>query len=634
MGDMVEQSEQRRLAAILVADMFEYSRLMETDERGTIARQKAHRAELIEPKITEHHGRIVKTTGDGMLVEFVSVVDAVECAVAIQRAMLEREAEFPNDRRIRYRVGINLGDIVVEGDDIFGDGVNIAARLEEMAEPGGLLISGTAYDHLKQKVNAGYENLGEVRVKNIEAPVRVYRVMLGPEVVGRVIGEKQPGSTPRPFGRTAAAVVVALFVAGGALWWIKPWAPEFEPASVERMAYPLPDKPSIAVLPFDTFSKESKQNYIADGMTESLIASLSKMPELFVIARNSTSTYKGKPVKVQKVAEDLGVRYVLEGSVQKTDDRLRITVQLIDAISGNHLWSERYDRQLKDLFELQDDVINKVLVELQVKLTEGDNARVASRKTANLDAWLLRVQALAEGFKFTREGFVRSRELYQAAHEADPKWSRPLAGIAWTHEWDARRGWSASKEESVQTGIELARKAIDLDPMDPLGYQILGNLYFIRGDYSEAIALKEKALELAPNSFPAMVGLASLLYRGGEEQRALVLFTRAKRVSPIPIWWLLSGEGTALHMAGQNERAVEILKQAIGLKPNRADLHTRMAAVLASLGRIDEAREEIKATLKLSPELTISRVYFLSEFQNPKTADWYSDLLRKAGLPD
>lgn len=260
-GELAEPGEQRRLAAIFAADMFGYSRLMETDERGTIARQKAHRSELIDPKITKHHGRIVKTTGDGMLVEFASVVDAVECAVAIQRAMLEREADVPNDRRIRYRVGINLGDIVVEGDDILGDGVNIAARLEEMAEPGGLCISGTAYDHLKQKVNVGYEDLGEVRVKNIEAPVRVYRVLLGPEAVGRVIGKKRPSSTPRPLGRVAAVVLISVLVAGGALWWFKPWAPEFEPASLERMAYPLPDKPSVAVLPFDNFSDDPRMDF-------------------------------------------------------------------------------------------------------------------------------------------------------------------------------------------------------------------------------------------------------------------------------------------------------------------------------------------------------------------------------------
>jgi TolB-like protein/class 3 adenylate cyclase len=633
-GELAEPGEQRRLAAILVADMFGYSRLMETDERGTIARQKVHRAELIDPKITEHHGRIVKTTGDGMLVEFASVVDAVECAVAIQRAMLEREAEVPNDRRIRYRVGINLGDIVVEGDDIFGDGVNIAARLEEMAEPGGLRISGTAYDQLKQKVNAGYEDLGEVRVKNIEEPVRVYRVMLGPEAVGRVIGEKRPSSTPRPLGRIAAVVAISVLVAGGALWWFKPWAPEFEPASLERMAYPLPDDPSIAVLPFDNFSDDPRLDFFVSGLTEDLTTALSKVRGLFVIARNSAASYKGKSFKIKQVAEELGVQYVLEGSVQKEGERLRITAQLVDALSGRHLWADRFDRQASDIFALQDEIVLRVLSELRVNLTEGDRARAFSGDTNNLESWLLGAEGYREFLKFTRKGNIRARELWQAAQEADPNRSVPLAGMAFTHWYEARRGWSADREASIRLGTELAERAIENGPTLPLGYQALGSLYLMRGDVEQGIALRRKAVELAPNDFSAVGGLAARLINIGQEQEAVELFERALRLSPNPPSWMLFSYGLGLHLVGRKEDAAEWLKKAIGKSPKRADIHARLAAVYVDLGRMGEAKAAAAEALRLKPSFSVSAHQKVFQLQDPERNAWLKDLLLRASLPE
>ena len=310
---MAPERVERRLAAIFAADMVGYSRLMEVDEVGTLAALKAHRSELIDPTIAEHNGRIVKTTGDGMLAEFGSVVDAVASAVAIQRAMVERNEAVPEDRRIAFRVGVNLGDIIFDGDDIYGDGVNIAARLEALAEPGGVCISGTAYEHLKAKVDVGYADLGEQQVKNIEKPVRVYRVLLEPEAAGKVIGKGRLGRPRRQLGAIAAAAVAVIAIAVAAVWW-QPWAPDVEPARAERMAFPLPDRPSIVVLPFDSLSGDPAQDYFVDGLTETIISQLSKTPQLFVIARNSAFTYKNKPVKVRQVSEELGVRYVLEGS--------------------------------------------------------------------------------------------------------------------------------------------------------------------------------------------------------------------------------------------------------------------------------------------------------------------------------
>jgi adenylate cyclase len=342
----------RKLAAILEADMVGFSRLIGADEAGTIARQKAHRRELIDPKIAEHKGRIVKTTGDGLLVEFSSAVDAVLCAVEIQRAITAREADVPKERRIAYRCGINLGEIVIDGDDILGDGVNVAARLEALAEPGGIRISDTVFKNVKGKLDLGFADLGPQKVKNIAEPVPTYRVLLDPADVGKLVKAKPIRLAGWRWPALAAAVVLMLSLAS-VTWW-RSWVPEVEPASMERMAFPLPDRPSIAVLPFANLTGDPKQDYVADGMTETLISTLSKIPELFIISRNSSFTYKGKAVKVQQVAEELGVKYVLEGSLQQAAENIRITVQLIDAVKGNHLWSESYDRKFEDLFKLQD----------------------------------------------------------------------------------------------------------------------------------------------------------------------------------------------------------------------------------------------------------------------------------------
>ena len=471
---------QRRLAAILAIDMVGYSRLIEADEEGTLARQRAHRKDLIDPRIAAYRGRIVKSTGDGLLVEFSSIVDALRGAVTIQLAMHEREADVPDDQRIVYRVGINLGDIIIEGGDIFGDGVNIAARLEALAEPGGICVSRTVFNHIKGKVNSDFKNLGIRQLKNIVEPVQVYRVLMKPEAAARESAE--PVAKPKLWRWPAiAAAVGVVVVAAGVLFW-PPRVVEVEPASVEATLLTHPAKASIAVLPLDNLSDDPSQVYFAEGLTEDLTAALSRVPELFVISRNSTETYKGKSVDVRRVAKDLGVRHVLEGSVQKSGDRLRVTAQLIDGTSGAHLWSDRYDREVKDLFALQDEIVKQVLVALQVKLTEGDAARIGSRGTKNLEAWLLSVQASTEGFKFTPEGNNNARELYQAAHEADPNWANPLAGLAWTYREAVRRGWSTSKGDDRRRGIELAQEAIGMDPDDPFGYMQLGNLYIERGD--------------------------------------------------------------------------------------------------------------------------------------------------------
>jgi len=361
---MITGDVKRKLTAIFSADVEGYSSLMEEDELATVETLTSHKG-IMGKLIKQYRGRVVDSTGDNLLAEFISVVDAVQCAVEVQQVLSAKNEALSENRRMNFRIGINLGDVIEEGEVIYGDGVNVAARVESLAEGGGISISGTAYDQLGKKLPLGYEYIGEQSVKNIEKPVRVYRVLPQAEAAGKVIGEK------RPISRHWRWAAVALIVVVGALViWNFYFRPPFEPASVERMAFALPDKPSIAVLPFVNMSEDPKQEYFSDGLTEEIITALSKVPRLFVIARNSTFSYKGKSVKVNQVAEELGVRYVLEGSVRKAGDRVRITAQLIDALGGHHLWAERYEKDLKDIFALQDEITMKIVTSLQVSLTQ------------------------------------------------------------------------------------------------------------------------------------------------------------------------------------------------------------------------------------------------------------------------
>jgi TolB-like protein/class 3 adenylate cyclase len=383
---MMEERAKRKLTAILSADAKGYSRLMGEDEKTTVETLKTYR-EVMGDLIRQYRGRVVDSPGDNVLSEFASVVDAVECAVKIQEELKTRNKGLPEDRRMEFRIGIHHGDVIEDEERIYGDGVNVAARIEGLAEGGGICISRTSFDSVKNKLNLGYEYLGDHTVKNIAEPVRVYRVLMEPEAAGKVIGEAKP-KTKQLRGIAIGAVAVLIIVAGALAIWNFYLRPAFEPASVEEMAFPLPDKPSIAVLPFDNMSGDPKQEYFSDGLTEEIITALSKVPYLLVIARNSTFSYKGKPVKIGQVAEELGVRYVLEGSVRKAGDRVRVTAQLIDAIKGHHLWAERYERELKDTFSLQDEITRNILSALAVKLTVGEQAAIRLKTTDNLEAYL------------------------------------------------------------------------------------------------------------------------------------------------------------------------------------------------------------------------------------------------------
>ncbi|NIQ89712.1 MAG: adenylate/guanylate cyclase domain-containing protein, partial [Desulfobacterales bacterium] len=431
---MATQDFKRKLTAILSADVKGYSRLMGEDEEATVRTITAYR-EVIGSVVQKHRGRVVDSPGDNILAEFASVVDAVRGAVEIQEELKSRNAELPENRRMEFRIGVNLGDVIHEEERIYGDGVNIAARIESLADGGGICISGSAFEQVKNKLELGYEYLGEHSVKNIAEPVRVYRVLVEPEAIGKVIGEEKP--EPRQGQRIALAVVITLLLVGGALlvwkFFVRTPSLPVEVASVEKMAFPLPEIPSIAVLPFDNLSGDSSQDYFSDGITESIITALSNVTNLFVIARNSSFTYKGKPVKVQQVAEELGVRYVLEGSVQRSGDRVRITAQLNDALTGHHLWAENYDREIGDIFALQDDITEHVTMALQVKLTEGEQARIRRGHTNNPEAYDYFLRGLEVHRTFTKEANAQARKLFEKAAELDPNYAHVWQTIGRTH---------------------------------------------------------------------------------------------------------------------------------------------------------------------------------------------------------
>ena len=492
---MTTDKVKRKLTAILSADVKGYSRLMGADEVGTIRVLQTYRG-VMSDLIQKKGGRVVDSPGDNVLAEFASVVDALESAVEIQKELKIRNADRSESRRMEFRIGINLGDVVEECERIYGDGVNIAARIEGLAEGGGICISGTAFDQIGKRLPLGYEFMGEQEVKNIEKPVRVYRVLMEPEQAGRVIGEK---GTKRTQWRWAVAAAVVLVAGALALWNFYFRLPPIEPASKEKMAFPLPDKPSIAVLPFANLSDDPKQELLCDGLTEDLITALSKVPGLLVIARNSTFTYKGKPVKVQQVAEDLGVRYVLEGSVQRSGDRVRITAQLIDALKGYHVWSERYDKEMKEIFALQDKIALETLKAFDIKLSRGEGGRIHGKGTDNLEVYLKFLQARELCLQFNRESIVQARQLTEDVIRMDPKYPIGYHTLAIVNSQEAMLGISKSPRESVMKAIELEQKAISLDDSCASAYASLGMLYVQIREYDKGIAAGERAIEIAPN---------------------------------------------------------------------------------------------------------------------------------------
>ncbi len=551
---------ERRLAAIMATDVVGYSRLIRADEEGTIAALQALRANLIDPRIAEHHGRIVKLMGDGMLVEFASVVDAVHAAVETQQAVTDHNADVPADKRIELRIGINLGDVVIDGDDIQGDGVNVAARLEAMAEPGGICVSGMVYEGVRDRIDVPFEDLGEQKVKNIDRPVRVWR------------WQADDSATPSP-------------------------AP-----SDDRL--PLPDKPSIAVLPFDNMSGDPEQEYFSDGITEDIIIGLSKNPYLSVISRNSTFAFKGKSVRVRDVSEDLGVQYVLEGSVRKAGQRIRVTAQLIDAASDRHLWAERYDRDLDDIFAVQDEVVGSIVHALGA--TDGVLEKVARQRSietsiTNRGAYDCYLQAREHFYRHGDTGFDEAAALYEKAIELDPGFGRAYSGLASLHFLRFQIFLTTSFESIEQKTLDLALHSVRLDPDDYLAHWVLGRLYTYQGKHAQSLAEFDRALSINPNDAHLLAISAENLVYCGRLEEALECCQRAIRLNPnCPDWYWLS-LGFSYFQLGRYEDALEALERMT--LPDQA--RRLLAATYAHLGRLDEARSEADELMKVVPNFSI-----------------------------
>jgi adenylate cyclase len=599
---MTPDQVKRKLAAILSADVQGYSRLMEEDEEGTIRTLKAY-MEVISGFIQRHRGRVVATGGDSVLAEFASVVDAVRCAVGIQEELKERNKDIEENRRMEFRIGVNLGDVVEEGETILGDGVNIAARVQSLAEAGGICITGTAYDQIKNKLAFGYEYVGEQTVKNITEPVKIYRVLMEP-------GVRMP--------------------AGGV-----------EVASKEKMAFPLPDVPSIAVLPFVNMSGDPKQEFFSDGITEDIITALSKIQDLFVIARNSTFTYKGKPAKVKQVSEELGVRYVLEGSVQRSGDRVRITAQLIDALSGYHLWAERYDRDLEDLFALQDEVTLKILVSMQVKLTGGEQASMKEKTyqkyfkgKQGLDCYLKTREASHYINLISIEGNNTGRRIAEEIVTSCPENPYGYSYLGATYWMEIIFGSTKTPRESLEKAMELAQKALSIDDSFFYSHSLLSMIYQQKKEYEKAIVEAERAVALDPNGAFAHEQYAFSLFTAGRFKEFLPIIRRAIRLNPIGSSNSFQFLGTYYQIMGQFEEAVLAHKQAILRSPDNIFAHLGLVITYMAMGREKEARAEAAEVPRINPKFSLDTFEkgVSAVFPDQSVLDRWIGLLRKAGL--
>jgi adenylate cyclase len=631
---MATEGFKRKLTAILSADAVGYSRLMGEDEAATVRTLETYKR-VVSDLIQQHRGRVVDSPGDNILAEFASVVDAVQCAVAVQKEIQARNLELPETRRMQFRIGINLGDVIEEEDRIYGDGVNIAARLESLAEPGGICVSKTAFDHIETKLPLGYEYLGEQTVKNIAKPVPAYKVQMDPRVTVKAKAEVKPKEGVRRRPMIIALVVVLLMAAAAAVFWRFAFPPaglKGEKASQQQMAVPLPDKPSIAVLPFNNLSGDSAQEYFSDGITEEIITALSKVPKFLVIARNSTFTYKGKPVKVQQVSQELGVRYVLEGSVQKAGDKVRITAQLIDAPTGNHLWAERYDRNLNDLFAVQDEITKKIITAMQVRLTEGEQVQAAARSTNNLEAYLKYLQARDLLNRGNPQSTALARRLAEEAIALDPMYSSAYYVLARTAITEAWQETGKSPQDSLAKSIELLHKAIALDATNAEAHSLLGWIFSMTRQHDKAVAEGEKAVALDPNSAESHMNFGKILTFAGRYEASIPEYQTAIRLNPIPPSIYLYSLGISYTLTRQYDEAIHWCEKAVRREPNSLMARVFLAAAYSLAGRDEKGRIEAAEVLRINPKFSLEKFAQNVTYKNQEDKERLISALRQAGL--
>ncbi len=583
---------ERRLAAIMATDVVGYSRLIRADEEGTLTALQALRADLINPKIAEHHGRIVKLMGDGMLVEFASVVDAVHAAVETQQAVSDHNADVPADKRIELRIGINLGDVVIDGDDIQGDGVNVAARLESMAEPGGICVSGMVYEGVRDRIDVPFEDLGEQAVKNIDRPVHVWRWLAGDGAASA-----GPSEATEP--------------------------------------YALPDKPSIAVLPFDNMSGDAEQEYFSDGITEDLITELSRFRSLSVIARNSTFSYKGKSRDVRMVATELRARYVVEGSVRRSGDKVRITVQLIDAKKGDHLWAERYDRELSDIFAVQDEVATTISATIVPEIDHAEQAIARRRPPESLSAWECYQRGVWHIHRFTLEAIVSAKPLFEEAIRLDPEFAAAHSGLAYALFQEWLYSEPQDRSDQLDRGVDAARRSIAIDDRDANARYVVGRILGRLGKYEEACAECKIAIDLNPSLPHAYFGLGESLLLLRRFEDSLEMLQLAERLSPRDPhhWPFVHFQAIALIGLKRYEEAVKterraLLSSNVGFFP-----YVGLISALGHLGRKEEAGEAIERLQSLQPNYSCGRLRQQFPFDD-EFSEHLIDGLRLAGIPE
>jgi len=582
---MAAEGFKRKLTAIISADVVGYSRLMDDNEETTI-RTLTNYCEAMGNLIQQHRGRVVDTTGDNLLAEFTSAVDAVNCSIEIQRELAERNVELTYNRKMEFRIGVNIGDVVEKGDRIYGDSVNIAARVEGLAEAGGICVSGSVYDHVENKLDYEYEYMGEQRVKNISKPVRVYRVRAKSNDDVLDLGKKLE----------------------------------------------LPDKPSIAVLPFDNMSADPDQEFFSDGLTEQIITNISKIPGLFVIARNSTFTYKGKAVKVQKVAQELGVRYVLEGSVQKAGNRVRINAQLIDARTGQHLWAESYDRVLEDIFAIQDDITIRLMEALQVKLIAGEHYGHYAGRTENINAFIKFLQGLEYFFRMTDSDNFLARKCFSEAIAMDQNYSLSYAMLAYAHLNDVFHSWSKSPLESFEQAEKTAVNAMSLDDSLDLPLIVLSQIYLFKRQHGKAIEYGERSVASNPNNALSYAMLALVLYFSGRPEEAISSLDKAFRLNPVAPFYYFHFLGHTNLIMEKFAEAIQAYKKALILNPDFIFPQVCLAACYIATGNEDDARKAAVEVLKINPKFSLDAFSIASPHKDPSNTEKLINLLRKAGL--
>ena len=583
---MTQENFQRKLTAIFSADVVGYSRLMGEDEDKTVRTLTTYR-DIICSLVKDHNGRVVDSPGDNIMAEFISVVNSMRCAWGVQQEIKSRNADLPVNRRMNFRIGINLGDVIEEGDRIYGDSVNITARLESMAEEGGICISGTAYDQVKNKLPLKYDYQGEQVVKNIKEPIRVYKVLTEQENEEIIVEE----------------------------------------------TLDLPDRPSIAVLPFTNLSSDPGQAFFCDGFTDDIITTLAKIPRMFVIARESSFTFKGKSVITQDVGRELGVRYVLEGSIQTFGDQIRINAQLIDATNGYHLWAEKYDRELKDIFAMRDEIAMKITGALQVKLTDGESANWGP-ETKSIEAYIKLMQSVEHFRAFTPDDNILSRQKAQEALDLDPNYSPAMEMFAWTLLMDGIFGTGKEPEKSIEQALELAQKVLDRGDSDAGAHFLIGYAYSRKGQFDKAVSELIIARELFPNNAEINAGLGMVYNAAGKPEEAIRVLRKAMRLNPFPQSWYLVSLGGAYRLKGAYEKAVNEYKKAIQLTPDDMFSHLYLAICYVKLGREKDARGEAAEVLRINPQFSSISYAKYNPIKDETARKQLIDDMREAGLPE